>query len=230
MPSPNSPLDRIRTIIWYQAAASKFKTTTYQATADALYDASLDEKITTMQCSKWSKGQRCSAKWINRLNKNLHSDISTTYEMGPKGIPLWQAFDLPSMQKSDSLLYISLNDAQPSPITQLALAVAGFMHASELFILNTASAEVELSARAFMELDDEYYIRSAKHNRAEIASIQKAKEKLIQAANACQDEFPLSLEIPATAIKYFIFCSKRHHPKNVDADYLFKFFRIADDS
>lgn len=230
MPSPTSPLDKLRTVTWYLAAASRLGTTTYQATADAMYEVTLDDSITTMQCSKWAKGQRCSSKWITRLNENLHPDVEKTYQIGPQGVPLWQAFELPSEQKNDSLLFLSLTKAQPIPIIQLALAVTGFMHAAELFILNTASASIELSARAFMDMDDEYYTRSAKHNRAEIASIRTASQKLTLAANACQHELPLGLDIPSIAIKHFIFFSKRRHPKNVDAAYVFNFLSIFNNS
>jgi len=218
---------KLRTIAWYQQAEAILGTHTQQSTADQMYFITNDDSISAMQCSKWAKGQRCSAKWINRLNKQLPSQIGEMYEHGPNGVPLWLAFDLPSLAKSDDLLFLSLKETNPPPLLRLAFAVTAFYHAAELFVLDAAAAAVEVSARGFFDVDDEYYKNQANHGRKLMERVKSTNCKMITATKNCADEFTPAEFIPQIAIQHFIFSSKKHHPKNVDAKYLLKFINVA---
>jgi len=232
MPSPTSPLARIRTIAWYHALQSHLQTTTYFSTAESLYDLTYDESITPDQCAKWAKGQRCSATWITRINKHLPASISDMYNYGPNAEPLWHAFDLPSSYRDDTLLAIALIDHEPGPIRQLVLALAAFMHAAELCILDSSTSNVQVSARGFFEEEDfigkeDRMPPSIQLNLTRQAALRNAHQRLHHAADKAQENFPLAVHVPEVAAHHFIFNSKRYHPKNTDASYLFKSLRIT---
>lgn len=172
MPAPSSPLARIRTIAWYRAIQSKLKTDTHAATADSLYEVTNDEGITPDQCLKWSKGERCSTKWIEELNKSLPRSIRALYEVGPAEEPLWLACRLPSTLSNPLAILmpegevsenthtagdiaasvLSLNTpAVTSPqIRALAEAVAAYFFAAESFVLVAERNRIDLDGHPFI--------------------------------------------------------------------------------
>jgi len=257
MPAPTSPLARARTIAWYSALRRELQSESVYQTANELNikikDA--DEMISGAQCYKWSKGQRCAAKWIREINTKLGKPAPReTYETGPCEEPLWFAFRLPSTLPDPLLILMPpgeelgievegkgiaasvLSLASPTVVCQkirdLSVAVARFMFAAEAVALATAQFELESAASVFSSSSGEGMgsEESVLLNQKRIAELQQAHGYLNDCAAAAESELEKvglsAQDIVQLARSQFLFLSKRHHPKNIDMEYIFDFNHI----